>query len=136
MWIDINWFYSTLRKSKIWIYKTEGKINQSVLNFLKHYYFRSSHLRCSLKKVFLEISQNSQENICARDYFLIKLQAYFIKKESVAQVFSCEFCEISKNTFFQNTSGRLLLLFPHKTAYFFNNSLNAYKNADENSKFI
>ena len=26
------------------------------------------------KKVFLEISQNSQENTCARDSFLIKLQ--------------------------------------------------------------
>ena len=33
-------------------------------------------LRCSVKKVFLEISQNSQEN-------------------------TCEFCEISKNTFFR-----------------------------------
>ena len=31
--------------------------------------------RCSGKKVFLEISQNSQENTCARDPFLIKLQA-------------------------------------------------------------
>ena len=31
--------------------------------------------RCSLKKVFLEILQNSQENICARVSFLIKLQA-------------------------------------------------------------
>ena len=31
--------------------------------------------RCSVKKVFLEISQNSQENICARVSFLIKLQA-------------------------------------------------------------
>ena len=31
--------------------------------------------RCSVKKVFLEISQNSQENVCARDSFLIKLQA-------------------------------------------------------------
>ena len=48
------------------------------------------------KKVFLEISQNSQENTCARVSFLIK----FIKKETLAQVFSCEFCEISKNTFF------------------------------------
>ena len=27
----------------------------------------------------------------------------FIKKESLAQVFSCEFCEISKNTFLQRT---------------------------------
>ena len=44
--------------------------------------------------------------------FLIKLQAStsnFVKKEILAQVFSCEFCEISKTTFLQNTSGRLLL---------------------------
>ena len=29
---------------------------------------------CSIKKLFLEISGNSQKNICARKYFLIKLQ--------------------------------------------------------------
>ena len=29
---------------------------------------------CSVKKMFLEISQNSQENNCARVSFLIKLQ--------------------------------------------------------------
>ena len=32
-------------------------------------------LEVSCKKVFLEISQNSQENTCARVSFLIKLQA-------------------------------------------------------------
>ena len=60
--------------------------------------------RCSVKKVFSEISKNSHENTCARDSFLITLQAQacnFIKKEFLAQVFSCEFCEISKNTFFK-----------------------------------
>ena len=31
--------------------------------------------RCSVKKVFLEIPQNSQESPCARVSFLIKLQA-------------------------------------------------------------
>ena len=31
--------------------------------------------RCSVKKVFLEILQNSQENTCARVSFLIMLQA-------------------------------------------------------------
>ena len=36
--------------------------------------FRSSHRRCSVKKVFLKISQNSQENTCDRVSFLIKLQ--------------------------------------------------------------
>ena len=30
--------------------------------------------RCSAKMVFLEISHNSQENTCARVFFLIKLQ--------------------------------------------------------------
>ena len=54
------------------------------------------------EKLFLEILHNSQENTCARVSFLIKLQAAtcnFIKKETLAQVFSCEFCGISKNTF-------------------------------------
>ena len=31
--------------------------------------------RCSVKKVLLEISQNSQGNTCARVPFLMKLQA-------------------------------------------------------------
>ena len=31
--------------------------------------------RCSVKNVYLEVSQNLQENICARASFLIKLQA-------------------------------------------------------------
>ena len=65
--------------------------------------------RCSVKKVFLKISQNTGENICARVSFLIKLQAdacEFIKKETLAQVFSCEFSEIfQRNLFPQNTSG-------------------------------
>ena len=33
----------------------------------------------------------------------------FIKKESLAQVFSCEFCEVSKNTFFTEQLRWLLL---------------------------
>ena len=58
--------------------------------------------RCSVKKVFLETSENSQENISARVSFLIKLHGwalYFIKKKTLAQVFPYEFCEISKNSF-------------------------------------
>ena len=47
--------------------------------------------------------QNSQENTCARVSLLIKFLAEacsFIKKKTQAQMFSCEFWEISKNTFF------------------------------------
>ena len=66
-------------------------------------FFRNSHGRCFIKKGFLEILQNSQESTCATALFLIKLQALALQlylKETVAQVFSYEFCEISKNTFF------------------------------------
>ena len=55
------------------------------------------------EKVFLELSQNSQENTRARVSFLIKLQASafnFIKKGTLAQLFSCEFNEIFKNTLY------------------------------------
>ena len=66
-----------------------------------HYNVRRGRQRCSIQKGVLKISQNSQENTCARVFFKIKLQAWgLIKKETLAQVFSCEFCEISKNTFF------------------------------------
>ena len=61
---------------------------------------------CSVKKLFLEILQNSQENTCDRVSYLINLQAKacnFIIKETLAQVLCCEFCEISKNTFFYRT---------------------------------
>ena len=60
--------------------------------------------------MFLRILQHSQENTCARVSFLIKLQALcFNKKETLAQVFSCECCEISQNTFFKETFRWLLL---------------------------
>ena len=52
------------------------------------------------------MSQNSQENTCAKNSFLIKLQASasnFIKKETLAQVFYCEFCEIFRNIFLYRT---------------------------------
>ena len=50
-----------------------------------HTHLEAVAQRCSGKKVFLEISQNPQENA------------------SLSQMFSCEFCEISKNTFFYRT---------------------------------
>ena len=62
------------------------------------------------EKVFLEISQISQDNTCAGVSFLIELQVSgpqacnFIKIETLEPVFSGEFCEISKDTFFCRTS--------------------------------
>ena len=45
------------------------------------------------KKVFLKILQNLQENTQTQ-------ACNFIKKETMVLVFSYEFCEIFKNTFF------------------------------------
>ena len=75
--------------------------------------------RCSVKNVFLKISSNSQENTCARVSFLLKLQASvcnFIKKETVAQLFSCEFSEIFKEllSLQNNCSGCFYILFKNK----------------------
>ena len=59
---------------------------------------------CSVKKAFLEISQNSQENTCAKASFLMKLQAPPATSLKKRLWHRCEFCEISKNTFFHRTS--------------------------------
>ena len=63
------------------------------------FFYRSEAVvqRCSVKKMFLKISQNSQENTCGRVSILINLQ-------SLTQVFSREFCGISKNNFFYRIS--------------------------------
>ena len=62
--------------------------------------------KCSAKKVFLKISQNSQESTYDRVSFLTKLKAWGLQlylKKTLTQVFSCEYCEISKSTFFHRT---------------------------------
>ena len=56
--------------------------------------YRSSHQKCSMKKVFLKISQNLQENTYA------KVSGLSLKKGTLAQVFPYQFCEIFIDTFF------------------------------------
>ena len=61
---------------------------------------RSSHERQSVRKDVLRNFAKFTGNTCVR--------VFFNKVAGLAQVFSCEFSEISKNTFSQNNSGRLL----------------------------
>ena len=68
---------------------------------------RSSHRRCSIKKAFLKVLQNSQGSACAWVSFLIKLQPLacnLIKRATLAQVFSYEFTKFLRTTFLQNIS--------------------------------
>ena len=56
-------------------------------------------------KLILEISRNSQQNTFDKVSFLMKLQAEacnFIKKGTLAQVFSCNFAKFLKHLFLQN----------------------------------
>ena len=64
-----------LESNKHWVSDVYFRFysNQPTLHFifsqLHSFSFRSSHRRCFIKKVFLEISQNSQENTCDRVSF-------------------------------------------------------------------
>ena len=53
---------------------------------------RSNHLRCSVRKGVLRNFAKFTGNPLRRNLFFVP--------KLLAQVFSCEFCEISKDTFF------------------------------------
>ena len=58
--------------------------------------YRSTRLEEFCKKMFLKISQISQGKTRPD-------ACNFIKKETLAEAFSCKFCEMFKNTFFCKT---------------------------------
>ena len=68
---------------------------KKVLRSLNTNKARSSHLRCSVKKgVLRDFAKFTGKHLCQRLFF------NKVKKRSLTHVFSCQFCEISKNTFF------------------------------------
>ena len=71
--------------------------------------------RCSVKKVFLEISQNSQENTCTRVSFLIRLQrpATLFKKRRWHRCFPVNFVKFLGTPFYTEHLWWLLLAFCH-----------------------
>ena len=77
--------------------------------------FRSGRPDGFCKKVIHENFANfTGKHLCERLFFnkAAGLRPATLLKKSLAQVFSCESCEISKNTFFsQNTSGGCFWIF-------------------------
>ena len=61
------------------------------------------------KKVFLEVSKNSQENTCARASFNKNYLKTLLKKRLWHRCFPVNFVKFLWTPFLQNTSGRLLL---------------------------
>ena len=68
----------------------------------------STHLGTLLTQQFLKVQ--SYRSRCFVKKGLRPQACNFIKKETLVQVFSCEFCEISKNTFFHRTPRLLQIL--------------------------
>ena len=69
---------------------------KSSLRLWKIICYRSSHQSCSIKiGVLKNFTKFTGKHLCLRPE-----ACNFIKKETLAQVFSCEFCKIFKNTFF------------------------------------
>ena len=79
-------------------------------------FYRSSQQRCSMKKVLLWASRNSQENTCAGVSIFIKSQAWglrpatLLKKKLWHRHFPVDFAIFLRTAYLQNTSGRLLLI--------------------------
>ena len=71
--------------------------------FLKHV-AETVARRCFFKKMLLKISQNSQENTCAKSLFLIKLQATttLLKRRLWRRCFPVNFPEFLRTPFFQH----------------------------------
>ena len=72
--------------------------------YIKIGLYRSSHRRCSVREgVLRNFTKFTGKHMCQSLFFLLKFQAppaTLFKKETLKQVFSCEFHEISKITFF------------------------------------
>ena len=85
--------------------KCKGHYSFNVQAAADSQYLEAVAQRCSVKKVFLKNSQNSQENTCARVSFLIKLQtlgvrpATLLKKRLWHRCFPGSFAKVLKITF-------------------------------------
>ena len=84
IWKRASWF----AKTDFIKVKTQKRFIHFGLKFLQNNYFQKGHLTQSLNNLLTTLLQK-QPQACN-----------FIKKETLAQMFSSEFCEISENTFF------------------------------------
>ena len=79
-------------------YQTKTKMRLIMVNTSFVFSSEAVVRKCSVKKVFLEISQNSQKITCATVSFLVKLQAwglqfYLLKKKPWHRCFSMNFAK-------------------------------------------
>ena len=107
--------FGTLFRKEGWSSSHSAVISCSLMGSNETYFSEAVVQRCSVKKMFLKISQNSQENACARASFLIKLHVQacnFIKKDTLVphKCFLVNFAILLRTPFFKEHLWWLLLL--------------------------
>ena len=108
-----QFFCSFLENIQRWNRTKKIRLETMINCYWCDFRITSASLQKQPSEVFLEISQNSQENNCARVSFLAKLQAWpatLLKKRLWHRCFLANFVKFLRTTFLQNTSRRLLLL--------------------------
>ena len=87
--------------------------------------------RCSIKKTFLKISQNSQENACVGILFLNKIVALnpatLLKKRLRRRCFLMNFAEISRTYILQNIGERLFFQTLEQGIQIFNEEIGEFE---------
>ena len=63
LWFESNWYFCKITESG-WFWKRRGRKEESPKQLLPKVTSEIAVRRCSSRKVFLEISQYSQENNC------------------------------------------------------------------------
>ena len=76
--------------------------------------FKSSYGKCSIKKLFLHISQNSQQK-SVPEWSWRPQSGTLLKKRPWQSDFRVNFAKFLRTSFWQNTFGRLLLDIPQNT---------------------
>ena len=93
------------RRCSLWFYAP------AFWRLFKRFIFRSICLEVFCEKgVLKNVAKFTGKHLCQSLYFN-KVACNFIKIETLAQVFSCEFCEISKNTISYRTPPVAVLYF-------------------------
>ena len=111
-------------RRKCYLYVITSLRNSCIITFLKKYRSnyqrcRSSHRRCSIKKVVFKISETSQENPCVEAFFnkVAGLDpASFLKKKLQHKCFPVKFAKLLRTPILKNICKRLLLEVFYKKA--------------------
>ena len=92
------------KSNKVFLFFRSIQINHNIIRC------RSSHQSCSIQKgVLRNFTKFTVKQLCQSLFFNICLRPATLWKKRFWQIFSCEFYEISKNTFFTEHPWWLLL---------------------------